>query len=274
MNANLKKSFKRWIPPILLGLVSYFSALYQLLNMHRYLNNNASLKNKYSGKAVYILGNGPSLSSVDLKMIEDECVITMNHFELHPQKDQFKIIAHCVGEPYRSATWEDPRPMLDGIKANSYWVNADSRPFFAVHHSYDVHYYLPGLRADAQLLNGSDLTGIALRYQSTSQMAINIALFLGFKNIYLLGFDHDWLVTRGHSPHFYEERDGVDKADLSRFSYIEMIRISLSLFEIYEKLASIAAKSGTSIVNLTRPSYLDVFPTEDENHKHAIYTNQ
>lgn len=262
------------MPPVFLEFASFLTALYQLPGMYQYLKKNATLKNRYSGKSVYILGNGPSLSNFDLKRIEKECVITMNHFELHPLKDQFKIVAHCVGEPYKSVTWEDPRPMFEGVKANSYWVNADSRSFFSRENSYNVHYYLPGLRSNARLLDGSNLTGIALRYQSTSQMAINVALFLGFKKIYLLGFDHDWLVTRGHSPHFYEERDGVEKADLSRFSYVEMIRISLSLFEIYEKLAFVAKKRGALIVNLSRPSYLDVFPTEDASHKHAIYPNQ
>jgi hypothetical protein len=95
-------------------------------------------------------------------------------------------------------------------------------------------------------------------------MAIVLALYLGFRKIYLLGLDHDWLVTRGYSPHFYEEPDHMAKADLSRFTYTEMIRISLDLFETYQKIAKIAAKRGARIVNLSTSSYLDVFPTYDK----------
>jgi hypothetical protein len=261
----LNKSFaKRCLPPILLDQISFFRAVILRIKFRRWLNRNAELRNKYFGKRVYILGNGPSLNNFDLKMIHGHEVITMNHFELHPHKEEFKIVAHCIGEPYSSSTWENPISMLKGVKADTYWFNADAVEFFSKQDSYDVHYYLPGLRAGALILSGDDLTGVALQYQSTAQMAINIALFLGFKDIYLLGFDHDWLVTRGHSPHFYEERDGVDKADLSRFAYIDMIRISLNLFEIYVKLHQIAKKRDARIWNLSKPSYLDVFPTLEQ----------
>lgn len=256
-----KAILKRFLPPILLDQAVFCRAVLMSIKLKKLLNRNAELRNKYLGQRVYILGNGPSLNNFDLNTIHGHEVITMNHFELHPQKDNFKIVAHCIGEPYSSNTWEDPISMLNGVKADTYWFNADAVEFFTKQDSYDVRYYLSGLRATAQTLSGDDLTGVALQYQSTAQMAINVALFLGFKDIYLLGFDHDWLVTRGHSPHFYEERDGVDKADLSQFSYIEMIRISLNLFEIYVKLRQIAKKRDARIWNLSKPSYLDVFPT-------------
>jgi hypothetical protein len=45
-------------------------------------------------------------------------------------------------------------------------------------------------------------------------MAIMVALYMGFKVVKLLGFDHDWLVSKGISPHFYEEKKGIAQADL------------------------------------------------------------
>ena len=270
----INKDFaKRFLPPIFLDQISFFRAVLMRIKLRKWLNRNAELRNKYLGQRVYILGNGPSLNNFDLNIIHGQEVITMNHFELHPQKEKFKIVAHCIGEPYSSNTWEDPISMLNGLKADTYWFNADAVEFFSKQDSYDVRYYLSGLRASAQTLSGDDLTGVALQYQSTAQMAINVALFLGFKDIYLLGFDHDWLVTRGSSPHFYEERDGVDKADLSRFSYIEMIRISLNLFEIYIKLRQIAKKRDARIWNLSKPSYLDVFPTLEQAGRKSVSQN-
>jgi hypothetical protein len=90
-------------------------------------------------------------------------------------------------------------------------------------------------------------------------MAISIAMYMGFKKIYLLGLDHDWLVTRGNSPHFYQENKNTVSADLSIFTYTEMIEISLNLFKTYEKLRIISIKEGSEIINLSEPSYLDVF---------------
>ena len=75
---------------------------------------------------------------------------------------------------------------------------------------FNIFFYLPchGRRKSQDV----DLTEPALHYQSTSQMAIAAAIYMGFSEIYLVGFDHNWLCTKEISPHFYEERAGVDKA--------------------------------------------------------------
>jgi hypothetical protein len=254
---------RRWFPPIFLEQISFLRGLLKFIGIRRHLNRNKKLRNSHAGKSIYILGNGPSLNNFDLTTIFNQEVITMNHFELHPQKNNFRIVAHCIGEPYSSSTWEDPMRMINGVSADMYWVNADAIPYFSNKVDNDIYYYFPWVGPDALLQQGDDISRAALRYQSTAQMAINIALFLGFKDIYLLGFDHDWLTTRGHSPHFYKEEDGVDKADLSIFPYIDMIRMSLNLFEIYVKLDKIAKKCGARIWNLSKPSYLDVFPAPE-----------
>jgi hypothetical protein len=257
---TLQDFSKRFCPPILMDSLYYIKAIQRYFIYKGQLKRNMDLCNKYMGEKVYILANGPSLNNFDLSVINENAVITMNHFELHPMKDSLNIVAHCIGEPFSSSTWENPMPMVNGIKSNTYWFNADAAKYFMQIERGDIRYYLPGLTANAAILQGNDLTGVALRYQSTSQMAINIALYMGFKEIYLVGFDHDWLVTRGNSPHFYQERDDVDKADLSKYSYIEMIKISLNLFSIYVKLNQIAKSKNAKIWNLTEPSYLDVFP--------------
>lgn len=93
-------------------------------------------------------------------------------------------------------------------------------------------------------------------------MGLMVGLYMGYKKIYLLGFDHDWLCQRNISPHFYDERENIPKADLSKFSYYELIRFSQNMWDIYIKLKSTAIKSGVKVINLSRPTYLDVFEFE------------
>lgn len=260
MKENLKNRLRRWLPPAGLDLYAYAKSLALWARSRELLARNAELRDRYRGETVYILGNGPSLNNFDLDSIRGQRVITMNHFELHPMKDAFEIVAHCVGESHQLDTWEDPTPMIEGVRAASYWFAVDAEPAVRRWRDRDLRFYLAGVRPGAALLDGGDLTGVALIYQSTAQMAINVALHLGFHDIRLLGFDHDWLATRGHSPHFYEEPEGMEKADFSRIPYIEMIRISLRLFEIYQQLARLAHRRGARIRNLSEPSFLDVFP--------------
>lgn len=247
------------LPPLLVDLIGYSKIIFLYLKWRRLLNRNKALHNVCDGKKVYILGNGPSLNNFDLASIKSEFVITMNHFALHPLRDQFNIIAHCIGDPYKSKAWDDPIPMISGVKARTYWMNADWIPYFLGKSEYNLFYYLPGVRSGATIMQGANISGIALQYESTSQMAINVALYMGFKEIFLVGLDHDWLVTRGNSPHFYQDADGAPKADLSKWSYTEMIQISLSLFKIYAKLKKTAAERKAKITNLSSPTYLDVF---------------
>jgi len=259
-----KEFIKRLFPPILMDQLYYMKAMQRYLKYRGCLRKNKELHNKYIGETVYILANGPSLNNFDFKEIDGNAVITMNHFELHPMKDKLNIVAHCIGEPYSSTAWENPMPMVSGVKAKSYWFNVDAINYFLQTERNDIRYYLPGVMPNSAIIQGGNLAGIALRYQSTSQMAINIALYMGFKEINLIGFDHDWLVTRGHSPHFYQEGDNVKSVDFSKFTYLEMIKISLNLFEIYIKLNKLAANENARIWNLSEPSYLDVFPRRNK----------
>lgn len=259
----MKKKIERYFPKAFLDSLEYLRALSKYVRINKVLKRNLSFKGRYNGESVYVIGNGPSLNNYDLNKIKNKYAITMNHFELHPLRNNFHIVAHCIGEQYESKTWEEPVGMLSGISADAFWFNADAVKYFKGKQWSNIHYYLPGVSPLANLISGADISKVALNYQSTSQMAINIAIYLGFNNVFLLGFDHDWLVTRGHSPHFYEEQEGIDVADFSKYSYLEMIEISKSLFETYYKLKKNADKYSTKIWNLSDPSYLDVFPKLD-----------
>jgi hypothetical protein len=184
----------------------------------------------------------------------------MNFFNKHPEKDNFRIVAHCFGDPRRMIDFIKMNNAINEIDALSFWFNCDLDAASILVDENKIHFYLQGVKSSSLILRGDKLESIALDYQSTSQMAINIALYLGFKKIYLIGFDHDWLATRGQSPHFYNESEQSQSFDLSVYSYTQMIEISRVLFAIYHKLKKNADLDGAQIINLSVPSLLDVFP--------------
>jgi len=226
------------------------------------LKRNASFKNRFQGDEIFIVANGPSLNNFGPENLQGRKVIVMNHFELAPWKSNVKIVAHCIGEPVNSPAWEDPTPSIDGTEAMSYWLhvsalrNADVRATLG---RKSLHFVKAIIKPDLWSGRAPDLTRSTLAYQTTAQLAISVALYMGFKAIYLVGFDHDWLTTRGHSPHFYAESDEVKPSDLSIFSYYEMMLISLNMWRIYFALQRSANNAGARILNLSDPSYLDVF---------------
>lgn len=261
MKELVSKEFaKRLLPPLAIEGVGLLRSAFTYLSVRHLLRRNAVLRGRYAGQDVYVLANGPSLNNFDLSSLTGRHVITMNHFHLHPLSAQFKPVAHCMGDPLSEWASQDPSPMIRGVDAATYWVNVDSHSLFSKFSDKPVHYYFQAIRCTAKWIEGSDLGSFALYYQSSAQMAMMVALYMGFHRIYLLGFDHDWLVSRGHSPHFYDEQEGVALADLSRYTYTEMITISLNLFQTYGRMASIARRAGCEVINLSDPSYLDVFP--------------
>jgi hypothetical protein len=261
---------RQLIPPLVRNGYSYMRAYLRYLLTAPLMRRNDRLKDARAGGVVYILGNGPSLNNFALEKIYGVDVITMNYFHLHPQLDNFRIVAHCIGEPFDSGSWIDPGDMVEKTGADAYWFNYTARTYCEKQYrDKDVHYYLPGVAAGFDVLRDADLSRPTLQYQSTAQMAIMVAMHMGYKDIYLIGFDHDWLATRGYSPHFYSEEDddpAVVKADFSAISYLSMINITKNLFEVYEAIRKISLRQGVNIVNLSTPSYLDVFPTRDQRH--------
>jgi len=258
-----KNTFKRYLPPIAVDLKNYFISLKNEFFYRDKLKENKVFFKKYIGEDVYVIGNGPSLNNFDLKKIAGKKIISMNHFELHPMKDSFEIVAHCIGEPIDSYSWENPTNMLSNINADSFWFNFNTSKFFESNPiNKKIYYYLQGTAFPFFDVKKIDLTKICLPYESTAQMSIAIAIYMGFKNIYLLGFDHDFLAIKNISTHFYEERDGVTLSDWSRLKYIERIKMVLKLFSIYDQLKIIADESSINIVNKSNPSYLDVFKVE------------
>ncbi len=259
MESKIKNKAKRIVPQVFIDLLGYARTLPLLIKSIKWTLKNSRLKDKYFGKNVYILGGGPSLNNFDLSKIYGENIISMNFFGMHEDKNKFNIVAHCIGEPYPSEGWQDPRRMMEAVNSETYWLHSGNIEK-TKNINNKIHYYTPVVRANSFVFTGQTLHIQGLVYQSTSQMAIVIALYMGFKKIYLLGMDHDWLVTRGNSPHFYEESEKTTPADLSKFSYTSMIEISLSLFRTYEFLKQVARNEGAEIYNLSSPSYLDVFP--------------
>lgn len=51
-----------------------------------------------------------------------------------------------------------------------------------------------------------DLTKLILGPQSVAILALQIAIYMGFNEIYLIGTEHDTLLTREYR-HFYDEKD-------------------------------------------------------------------
>ena len=260
----LKQAFKKLLPPLACEAILASRDVAQTFSARSALSRNAVHLNSAFGTDVVIIANGPSLNKTDLSLLRPGTpCISCNYFRLHPLCNQLNIVAHCVGEPVKN---NDPSGILDclsGINPRSIWVHLSAKAYVPSNLADKCFYYCPSHSAIAPKLFRYSLESSALSYQSTAQMSIAVALYMGYKNIYLVGFDHDWLATRGYSPHFYDSEEGPSRectpADLSEFSYTQMIEISSRLFGYYRLIKEASLEAGANIYNATPGSFLDLF---------------
>lgn len=250
---------KDFLPPILLDVLRAFRCLVRYPLLRDTLLANRVWQNAFQGERVYVIANGPSLASFDRSELRGRRVIVMNNFERADWKHEVDIVAHCVGEPRSSSAWIDPAENINGTNSASYWFHFSALGKIAgVPEGKKLHYVLAGYEPRVWGRRLVRLHGLAMGYQTTAQLAIQVALYMGFKEVVLLGFDHDWLASPTFSRHFYSsERDSADR--LSEYSYYDLIRFSMRMWQVYYALRDAAASHGATIVNKNSGSYLDVF---------------
>lgn len=225
------------------------------------LLNNRKWQNFYANEKVFIIANGPSLSKIDRKLFKGQKVIVMNSFEKAIWKDEVDIVAHCYAEPYCSSAWSKEHIIesISGTNSKSYWLDYSSNDKLnKCGKKHLFHYVLPLYEANLWGKKQIHLHKPSLVYQTTAQLSIMVAFYMGFSEIALLGFDHDWLASRDYARHFFSnEKEDTDK--LGEMSYLDIINFMQRMWQIYYKLEENARLNNISIYNLSTSTYLDVF---------------
>jgi hypothetical protein len=261
MTALVHSLIKYLLPPLVLDVGRLVRAHLRSFGVSSQLRTNNIWRFFHKGQHVYIIGNGPSIGDFDLSELRGQKVIVMNNFHLAAWKNDVDIVAHCIAEPWASPSWDRDqiRAAILGTSSRTYWLDISSLGKLGnLGINKSLHYALPvwepGLWGDRPIR----LDQGTLVYQTTAQLAIQVGLFMGFREITLLGFDHDWLASPDYSRHFYStEKDSTDK--LGQMSYLQIILFMQRMWEIYGRLEATARRGNARIQNASAKTYLDIF---------------
>ena len=98
-------------------------------------------------------------------------------------------------------------------------------------------------------------------------MALLVAIYMGFRDIYLLGCDHSWILHLNESRHFYDEdQDVLNQQGYSEWfgeDFASYCQDYISLWQQYKIIRRIAAIQSISLYNATAGGLLDVFTRVD-----------
>lgn len=275
--SNFKRDIAYWLIPqgFQAPVYNFMEKCYQILKTGNQekalLNKNLALKDIHKGERCFILATGPSIKHQNLKLLQGENCIAVSNFFVHPDYSIIDPRYYCVA-PYHPPITEDAwQQWMDEIDKNA----GGAKLFFGMsdkvrnemHGRFrdrDIYYLRFGGLWGRNIPRSIDISRMIPGPQSVSIMALYIALYLGFKKIYLLGCDHDWLLHMNKSVHFYHENDHA----MVRSGYNEWFQEDLegqfqdyiTLWRQYKRIREIASNAGVQIFNTTEGGLLDVFP--------------
>lgn len=278
--------FERTIEDICFDMHKKIQARKKLSGNQTYLSGNASFKNKFKGKRCFIIGNGPSLNDMDLSLLENEYTFTVNQL---PKNNQFESINTTFH------LWSDARffnldenddgdmALLETMKK----VNSpDNKPIvfyeiaakemvkkFELDKELDIHYFAALQFTKKRYLkkDSIDFTKVVCNWPTVIQIAITMAIYMGFSEIYLLGLDCTGFINIAETKlkvysHGIKYAFDVSEAEKKRmeksnsmYSMKQELLCQAELFDDYDLLSDYAKRKGIKIFNATRGGLLESF---------------
>lgn len=237
------------------------------------ISSNEALYGRHAGERCFVLGNGPSVKDIDLSRLREETVISVSNGYLHRKYAEFAPRYHCLPQvTYIGKTEGDIvrwfKEMHECIGGAELFLNETEMSLVQRHLLFagrKVHFL--ALRESFDHWDQErpiDITRTVPRVESAPVMAIMIAMYMGFSDIFLLGVDHDHFLS-GYYTYAFDLTikknkdptiDANDRVTLSRHDDFQSLA---RLWRQYRALRQIAERNNVRIFNATPGGALDEF---------------
>lgn len=212
-----------------------------------------SYNNKFKGKRVFITCTGPSLTIADLELLKDEYVFGMNSICLIHDKTEWKPDFYGIQDV---AVFEKVKEKLlstdNGIVFAPYgyrkmYGTPENWIYWHMCGSYHIYELIYGPKFFAKFYADSYVKvydGYSITYS-----ILQLAMYMGFEEIYLLGADCNYL---GKQQHFIEH-GSYEKPE-------KIAGVGDRLMVSYAAAKKYADAHAIKIYNATRGGCLELFP--------------
>lgn len=216
------------------------------------------IRNSHQGERCFIIGNGPSLRIEDLEMLKGEYCFAANQIFFAFNKTSWRPNAYLT---VNVDTFLGYQAEIDGLdcalklidsKALDYGVQIDK-----------ALYLKHGIFAQGDSLFSEDISRSYYNGGTVVYTAMQVAVYMGFKQIYLIGVDNKFTIERKKDGstvrndiqnHFYKAEEDKKTANLYAISDTDHLTQSYIMARTY------ANAHGIEIYNATRGGMLEVYP--------------
>lgn len=230
----------------------------------------ARLKGKFAGERCFLVGNGPSLNKIDLALLKAEYSFGVNLIFYKTQEMGYRPTFYTVEDPHivNDRADEINRYECDymflPVKFKSRFKTGDNRIFINQDYSFynraSPYFEIPRFSQDCseEVFCG----------QSVTILNLQLAYYLGFSEVYLIGMDFDYVIpdsavvhgaviesTEADVNHFHPDYFGEGKKwhDPKLHNVMKSYRLAKLMYEL----------DGRSIFNATVGGKLELFDRVD-----------
>ena len=249
------------------------------------LTPNKQYKDKHLGKRCFIIGNGPSINKQDLSQLTNEITFTVNQLPRNNIFEKINTNYHLwVDDRFFKIDKNKPEDMelLNVMKS----VNTtNNKPVvfyklsarkmveeFKLNELLNIRYFQEGLIFNEEFNEEFDFTKLIPGYPTVVFYAISLAIYMGFKEIYLLGCDCTGFITTAQSLlktndnellYGYKISENEKKRlqqSNSTYSIGDELLWHSYLFKDYEIFYRYCEKRNIKLVNCTAGGLLNLIP--------------
>ena len=196
--------------------------LYKIANP--ILSKVSRFKNKHQGETCYLFGDGVSIKYFDLSLFSDKISFSLGKIQYH--KDfRFLNCKYCLMlEPYyfypffrlkmpphtlwRNNIQKIYRKFIDYNKGINFFINFSNYPMLWNSKVDYLFYKFPDQKFKFE--EECNLKGVNV-FQGSLRSSITLAIYMGFKEIFLVGCDYTH--EKALSRHWYEKGEGTMRSD-------------------------------------------------------------
>lgn len=211
-----------------------------------------SFKDKYKDKRVFIIGNGPSLTTEDLDKLTDEVTFATNRIFALYDKTKWRPSYYFCQDT--KTIINNSEEIKKNIKSQKFMRNLGKRRFPDKN---TIFYYISSEQKEGLPQFSSDITKCVYEGATVSYSMIQFAVYMGFKEIYLLGMDCNYTITDGKIA-----KDSYPEGmyDENKSGYLPEIEYNI---KAYKEAKKYTEDHNIKIYNATRGGKLEVFERID-----------
>ncbi|MDO4276030.1 MAG: DUF115 domain-containing protein [Eubacteriales bacterium] len=223
-----------------------------------------SVKGKYEGQRCFVLGNGPSLTSEDLDKLKSEITFASNRI--------YKIFHETEWRPTYFVMFDEGVGMSEGVAKNISKIDCIK---FVREQGYFAYKDITGKvcfihsRYNRKYLDNPQFSENLVCYiysiSTVTYAAIQIARWMGFNEIYLLGMDNKYAYSRLRDGSIVRN-EGVASYFSDQGQELPAPTTAVATWEMdaaYEYAEKYSREHGFRIYNATRGGFLEKFERVD-----------